>query len=214
MWLSRIVRWLAVLGDFVLPRHPHVQRAERITIDDIAARIQPQQLPHAKWIAAFLPYQDPEVRAIIKSIKYYADHESAKKVAYAMSPHISDALSDKNSFAGWDTIVIIPIPASRKRFRERGYAQTELIARAISDEINIPIDVTSLSREDRPSQARIQKSERANNISMAFTSSDMVRGKCVVLIDDVVESGATLNDARRALLAAGAKDVVAFAIAH
>lgn len=214
MWLSRIVRWLAVLGDFVLPRHPHVKIAERVSENDLVLRIHPQELAHAKWITAFLPYHDPEVRAVIKSIKYYADRESAIKVARALSAHVSEILSEKNSFAGWENIVIIPIPASKERYRERGYTQTELIARALSNEIGIPIDTASLSREDRPSQARIQKSERRNNMSTAFTSSDGVRGKCVVLIDDVVESGATLTDARRALLAAGAKDVVAFVVAH
>lgn len=214
MWLSRIVRWLAVLGDFVLPQHPHVKRAGHITENGLALRIQPREIPGAKWITTFLPYHDPEVRAVIKSIKYYADRESAVKVARAISPHVSDILSEKNSFAGWDLIVIIPIPASKKRYRERGYTQTELIARALSSETGVPIDTVSLSRDDRPSQARIQKNERKNNISMAFTSSGGARGKCVVLVDDVVESGATLTDARRALLAAGAKDVIAFAVAH
>lgn len=214
MWLSRIVRWLAVLGDFILPQHPDVERAHRVTEKDLLLRIHPKEIGHASWITALLPYHDPDVRAMIKSIKYYADTKSAQKIARVIAPYVMDTLSEKNSFAGWDDIVLIPIPSPNRRRRERGYTQTEFITRALADEIGIPIDTTILTREDRPSQARIQKSERKNNISLAFHSADSAHGKCIVLIDDVIESGATLSDARRALLNAGARAVIAFAIAH
>jgi predicted amidophosphoribosyltransferase len=142
-------------------------------------------------------------------VKYYGERSVAKKVSPFAADFITELLDQKIRFEGWQSVLIVPIPSSPRRARERGYTQAALFAEAIATYIpDITYDDTLLSREERTSQVHVPRSKRKSNMSNAFYASGRASGHCIILID------ATLIDARRALLSAGARDVIAVAIAH
>jgi ComF family protein len=93
--------------------------------------------------------------------------------------------------------LIIPVPIHRKRLKKRGYNQSELIARGVSEITGIPVVNNLIVRKERgKSQTTKNRQERFENISEAFHLCDHpgdFRGKKVLIIDDVVTTGATLE---------------------
>ncbi len=113
--------------------------------------------------------------------------------------------------------LLIPVPLHSRRLRARGYNQSLLLARPISRRRSIPLNYSALVRT-RPTQPQTQLSgpERRKNIRGAFEvrDADAVRGKKVLLIDDVLTTGATVQECARALLRAGADRVDVLTVAR
>ncbi len=208
---------LQTIFDFILPPKDDVRRAQSITEEELHALLRPTVV-HEAWILALFPYKDARVRAIIRSVKFYADTAALPKIGRITAEFLLETISDKKLFSAWDVPLLVPMPASKKRLRERGYNQVERFAESIleslSDSVTYAPDI--LKRGERESQVRIKRGARGDNIKGAFFVSrpELVHGKHVILLDDVVESGATIKDARRALLKAGAAEVLGIAIAH
>lgn len=201
--------------DALLPRHGRARRALAVSPHVLSELIAPISLSKKKWIHALFPYRDERVRAIIQAVKYYGERQVVDTVAPFGADFVTELIDEKQRFEGWERVAIVPIPSSPKRYRERGYNQAALFARGIA--LHVPdaeCDETLLTRSERISQVHVARAKRKSNMSGAFSATDHARGKFIILIDDVVESGATLEDARRALLDAGARGVIAVAIAH
>jgi ComF family protein len=106
--------------------------------------------------------------------------------------------------------VLVPVPLHRKRWRERGYNQSALLARELSSLTSLPVVEDCLIRQRyTPPQAKTASvSERQSNVTGAFICRDgSLRSKRVLLIDDVFTSGMTLNACAGALKSAGAISV-------
>ncbi|MBU6310630.1 hypothetical protein KGO06_01705 [Patescibacteria group bacterium] len=208
--------FLTALLDLFLPRHARALRARAINENDLRALVAPRTLPRAPWIHALLPYTDERVRAIVQSVKYHREHEVAARIAPLLASELTHMLhSAAARDAGWQGAIIVPIPASSRRLRERGYVQAALYARALKTHLpHLTANERILTRQDRVSQVRVSRAERQTHVRGAFRASHAALGAYIVLIDDVVQSGATLIDARRALLDEGARGVLALAVAH
>lgn len=112
--------------------------------------------------------------------------------------------------------VVVPIPLHADRQRERGYNQAELLARRFATAVKLPMNHLALIRQrhTRP-QADLDGLARLTNMQQAFVAdSTHVRRQRVLLVDDVCTTGATLNAAAEALLAAGATSVSAYCLAR
>jgi ComF family protein len=112
--------------------------------------------------------------------------------------------------------VVVPVPLHPGRLRERGFNQSLLIARALSRITASPLVYDRLKRtRDTGQQVGLKASERKKNVSGAFTlvAPAMFKGKKVLLVDDVVTTGATLNECARVLKRAGA-EVTALTVAR
>lgn len=116
---------------------------------------------------------------------------------------------------GWQAEVIIPIPLSQQRMRERGYNQSGLIARPLSRIMRWKYLPNAIQRvRHTRSQVGLTAAERRENVQAAFTArAGLVQEKTVLVFDDVATTGATLHSASQALLAAGAKRVYALTVA-
>ncbi len=118
------------------------------------------------------------------------------------------------------TLYIVPIPLSKKRLRERGYNQAELLARALTRAGSATdFKIANILRKTKNTEPQAKIKRRHNrlaNMRDVFAVKDGVQleNAVVFLIDDIVTTGATLKDARRALLAAGASRVYAITVAH
>lgn len=107
----------------------------------------------------------------------------------------------------------IPVPLYKTRLKKRGYNQSELLARSFCKATGLALDVTSLVRvRDTQSQTHLGREKRLENMTDAFAVNNpqAVKGKTVLLMDDVATTGATLEGCAQALRKAGAKRVMAF----
>lgn len=104
--------------------------------------------------------------------------------------------------------LLIPVPLHIKRLRERGFNQSLLLANQIGKKHKLPVDFSLLKRcKFTLTQTGLDKAEREINIKGAFAVADKekIKGKKIILIDDVYTTGATINECARVLLKAGAQ---------
>ena len=111
--------------------------------------------------------------------------------------------------------VVIPLPLARKRLSERGFNQAILIAQSVAQKLNIPLETTALVRvrETLP-QTGLPWKQRHANVKGAFTCNTDLGGRHVALLDDVMTTGATLNEAAKQLKKNGAAHVTAWVMAR
>lgn len=146
---------------------------------------------------------------VVRALKYEGWHAAAREIGARLGAldWPADVVAER--------IAAVPVPLSAKRLRERGYNQSELIARAAAARWGIPLwtDVLLRSRATQ-AQARLTAADRLTNVAGAFRVADGVharlRGAHVILVDDVVTTAATLNACAAALVAGGAR-VVSYA---
>jgi ComF family protein len=110
---------------------------------------------------------------------------------------------------------VIPLPLHPDRARERGFNQATEIAKPLAKTLGIAFDTTSLTRaRNTAAQAALPLERRHRNVKGAFTCAETVAGMHVAVVDDVMTSGATLNEAAKALKQAGAAEVSLWVVAR
>jgi ComF family protein len=110
---------------------------------------------------------------------------------------------------------ILPVPLTIKGLRERGFNQSFLISRIISRETKVPLIMDILlKKKETPPQIGLSAKERRANLKNAFEVRGDVKGFRILLVDDVITTGATITECSKELLKAGAKEVIAIALAR
>lgn len=127
------------------------------------------------------------------------------KYGYAMSRAMIWALRDTDIKPD----IVMPVPLAWRRLFKRGYNQASILARPIARAYGVRIDVSSVHRSYRPDMGHKNARQRAENIHGVFriTRPDKIRGKRILLVDDVMTTGATFSELRRVLMRAGAASV-------
>ena len=112
--------------------------------------------------------------------------------------------------------VIVPVPLTRQRLRSRGFNQATLLAEHVAPTLNATIASQVLSRQERPAQQTLGRHERLINLERAITcpQPDEVLGRRVLIVDDVVTTGATASACADALAEAGARRISVLAFAR
>ena len=117
----------------------------------------------------------------------------------------------------WEIDLILPIPLHASRERERGFNQSALLSKWFSERISIPWDGNLLVRKlATKSQAELDGDARRKNLKGAFTCSepDLIKGRNLLLIDDVITTGSTMAECARTLTEAGASRVYGLAVCY
>jgi competence protein ComFC len=181
----------------------------------------PAERESASWIFPLFDYRHPAIKKSLSLLKYKGKRRLANIFAEMIYAKISEELSELSVMENFTEPILIPIPLSKKRYRERGFNQAELICRELvkidAGKSFILITNILLKPHDTEHQARIRdRSQRLKNISGSFTvkNADLVKNRNIILIDDILTTGATLSEARKVLRAAGARKVIAFTVAH
>ena len=113
--------------------------------------------------------------------------------------------------------LVVPVPLHRRKFKERGFNQAELLAKIIAKHFNLKLVKGNLKRiKSTQTQAKLSKKERAENIKKAFLvkDPDKFQGKSILLVDDVYTTGTTVKEIAKVLKRAKAKDVYVFTLAR
>ena len=159
--------------------------------------------PRFDRVTAAFAYQWP-LAALIHHYKYGGNLVLARPFAQALAAQIHDAAD-----------LIIPMPLAPRRLRERGFNQALEIARFVSQLTGIAITADACRRvRDSAPQAALPWSERRSNIRGAFVCDADLQGKRIAVIDDVLTTGATLNELARNLRQAGATQIQGWVVAR
>lgn len=146
-------------------------------------------------------YRGP-VRQLVGSLKY----RGIKGVAEVMAELIAEDLEEREISFGSEALVV-PVPLSFWRKGSRGFNQAALLGEALAERLRLSFRDDLLRRvKDTPSQVSLGRRERVRNVQGAFASLPL-EGEDVVLVDDVLTTGATSREAARALKKAGAGQV-------
>ncbi len=137
---------------------------------------------------------------LVHRLKFDRVRAAAALAAEVMHSHLGDWLGSSD--------LLVPMPLSRKRLRERGFNQAMLIARQLSRRTGVPLG-RLLARSHRPTQVGLGRDSRSRNVRGAYRCvSDPGSAATMCLVDDVMTTGSSLGDAGRALREAGARTVI------
>ena len=167
------------------------------------------------YINAFIspfPYHHATVQRLIHEFKYRRIRSISPLLGQLIVSYISYYRISLPEQA-----VFIPIPLHPRKERVRGFNQALLLAQEISRGTSLTIAAHSLIRSaSTTAQTKLTASNRRTNVENIFSlrNPHMIRGKTIVIIDDVKTTGATLEQAARILKKAGAKEIWAITFAH
>lgn len=154
---------------------------------------------------AALSYRFP-ADGLIQALKYRSQLPLARLFAELLGQAVSRAPRPD---------VLIPMPLHPDRARQRGFNQATEIAKSLAKDLDIALDTASLSRtRNTMAQAALPLDQRHGNVKGAFTCAASVEALHVAVLDDVMTSGATLNEAALALKKAGAAEVSLWVVAR
>ena len=143
-----------------------------------------------------------------------------KRAKYDNGKYILDYFAEKLSFLYFNNFfkseVVCCVPMSEKRLNKRKYNQSEILAKKVSERINVPFSDCIAKIKETERQAKLSRSERLKNLTDSFKITDKkaVRGKNVLLVDDVSTTGATAEAVAQKLKKAGALRVHLITVAN
>jgi len=218
--LYQYIKWQIL--DILFPENCLGCRKRGETICDICIlKIPEAERETERNIIAIYDYRDPVIKKAIWNLKYYHRLNIGHMLGKLLYENMIEEISNIKVYASGKPICIIPTPISKAKMKSRGYNQAEVIARGFVKNcekglFELRNDIVYKKFETKP-QARISnRSARLNNIKNTFGihNTEIIKGRTIIIIDDVTTTGGTINEIMKILKQSGAKKVVGFVIAH
>ncbi len=172
-------------------------------------------------IMAIYDYRDPIVKKVIWNLKYYHSQKIGQELGRLLYYEMLEEIANIQIFSQGSPIYIVPVPISIDRKRSRGYNQSEIIAKSFCSSVKENIlqlknNIVTKKANTIPQAKITNRTKRLKNIKGAFEikNPELVKGKTIIIIDDVTTTGATITEIIKILKKSGAKKVLGFAVAH
>lgn len=207
------------LLDTIFPKKLLVRELEGMPAEEFISRAGKAARPPGKGILSCFDYHDALVRQAVWELKYRGNKKIARLLGVALYDELIAFLEEFAPLMSFTEPLLVPIPLSKTRESERGFNQCELLTDVLMEldcGRNFTLSHGLAKIKDTPSQTKSDtRKKRLENLKDCFAADEgVVKGRNIILIDDVVTTGATLGEARGTLLRAGARKVIAFTIAH
>ena len=167
---------------------------------------------HLNGLVVLADYDHPIIQEMIQLMKY----QYIEGLCINLGRLLGNKLQvEKSQYS--DNTIVVPVPLHRRRKNERGFNQSELIAKQVAQTLDFSLKPTILKRHRYTApQAKLQKKDRLTNLtdSFRYNSKLVLSGQNVILIDDVATTTTTLNECARMLKSSGAGEVVGAVIAR
>ncbi len=178
----------------------------------------PRTVRDEQGFISVFQYKDETIRRLLWALKYKGSRDVARVCACMLYEEVCAELSERTLFEEFERPLVIPIPLSMRRRRERGFNQAELIAREIAatGTFELETHVLEKCKETRPQATIKNRAERFKNVAGCFTIShpEKIVGRNIILVDDIYTTGGTMTEARAMLKKAGAHEVLCVTVAH
>lgn len=200
--------------DLLFPLSSTQALVEAATLESIGSCAHPT--PIDEDIVALLPYRNPLVRACIIEAKFKDNNRAHQVLAGVLAEYLAEWSAEHTALSS-STLVLVPVPLSASRLKERGYNQAERIARLAASKLpDVYLDTDLLERvRDTVPQTSLGGTERRTNLEGAFgTTIATDPSHTYIVLDDVTTTGTTLRAAISALAAVHSGSVIGIALAH
>ncbi|MCG2694611.1 ComF family protein [Candidatus Parcubacteria bacterium] len=218
--IKKTKKILGLILDIVFPQEKIQKKINEITAEELFSKVNRTTHDDKNTIVVF-DYSNELIKQSIWSLKFRNNRKISKIFAQILYDEILEKLSELKTFSNFSNPILIPIPLSKQRLIKRGFNQSELIAKemnlidknsSFTFEKNILIKI-----KDTPPQSRTKsKQERLKNLKNCFSvkNPEKIKGRNIILLDDVTTTGTTMKEAKRTLRKYGAKKIICMAIAH
>lgn len=151
-------------------------------------------------------------QTVRKAIHLYK-YDGGKRLSVGMGTLMAEYLKERQKLTLEQTDLLLSVPLHPKKEKRRGFDQTELLCLQIAAQTGLEYQKTVLQRtRDTVAQSRLSPEERKRNLKDAFAVAGDVRGKRILLVDDIFTTGTTCHECAKALLRAGAERVTVCAL--
>jgi ComF family protein len=201
------MRLLRALFDLVFPERAAQALVSEATLEILGTLVQPVHVQPDT--VALLPYRAPLVRACITETKFSDSQKAAALLAGVLAEYLKTLKIE--------AIVLVPVPLSKKRMKERGYNQVERVAQlALSSLENTELAIGLLARvRDTLPQTSLAGTARRDNLNGAFAVKGSFDPRhTYIVLDDVLTTGSTMKAALGTLREAGIPTVSGLSLAH
>lgn len=194
---------------------------DEILCDNCIQKIHIAERETDKNILAVFDYRDPIIKKVIWELKYHHKRYLGEKLGLLLYEFLIEDISDLKIEVSGRSIYVVPVPISNKKTKVRGYNQSVSIARGFCNSapagiFEIKSNIVFKKIETIPQARLTSRSKRLQNIKGVFKikNPETIKGRTIIVIDDVTTTGGTINEIIKILKKAGAKKVVGFAVAH
>jgi ComF family protein len=166
----------------------------------------------SKAFSGFHFKEESIIQTLIHELKY----QNKRSIGVFLGEVIGQSIKNDPDFSTAD--VLVPVPLHKIRLRERGYNQSELIAKGVSNATGIKVIGDLLIRtRNTETQTKLNFEERKENVKDAFFINvkykNFIIDKKAIIVDDVITTGSTINECAKVLAIAGASKVFALSVA-
>ena len=174
-----------------------------------------------KDILAVFDYRDEIIKKAIWELKYHHKRYLGEKLGHLLYESMIEELGNMKTYVAGRSIFVVPVPISNKKTRLRGYNQALAIAKGFCNStpqraFEIKNNIVFKKVDTLPQAKITNRKRRLENVRGVFgiKNSEIVKGRTVIVIDDVTTTGGTINEVMKILKKSGAKKVIGFAVAH
>lgn len=204
--------------NFLFPKKCLGCRKPNVLICDKCLKEIPRPDQHQPDIIAAMSYKSAVIKKAVHLLKYGGAKILAEPLAELIFKRLKEPGDHIFNWKQGSRAVIIPIPLSGKRLKERGFNQAELIAKHLSNKMSVII-LNNVLYKNRHTYSQVEIKDRGKRLvnlkgSFSVRNPEFIKNKTVFLVDDVSTTGATINEAKKELKKAGAQKVIGLVLAQ